>query len=133
VRQAIFGIAAAHHQRHHAVADLPALDVRAECYDFAGDLEPRNIGRAGRRRVEALALHHVGPVDAGSRHLHQDLAGAGVGTARSSDTKASGPPGALMPMAVMRVGSAVIKASISKGRRFCLGGRRLCDNPPGGG
>src|ERR1035441_7019347 len=40
VRQAIFGIAAAHHQRHHAVADLPALDVRAECYDFAGDLEP---------------------------------------------------------------------------------------------
>ena len=93
VRQAIFRIAAADHQGHHAVAELPALDARSQRHDFAGDLEAGNIRRARRRRVEALALHHVGPVDAGGRYLDQDLAIAGVGTARCSGTSTCGPPG----------------------------------------
>ena len=79
MREAIFGVAAADHQRKNAVADFPALDVRSERDDLAGDLEARNIRRAGRRRIEALPLHHVGPVDAGGRDLHQDLARAGRG------------------------------------------------------
>ena len=41
---------------------------------LAGDLEPGNVGRALGRRIEALALHHVRPVDAGGGDLDQHLA-----------------------------------------------------------
>ena len=33
--------------------------------------------RAGRRRVQAAALHHVAAVQPGGVHAHQHLAGAG--------------------------------------------------------
>ena len=82
VRRAIFGIAAADHQRHDLVAELPAPDARAERDHFAGDLEPGNVGRALGRRIVALALHHVRPVDAGGRDLHQHLA---LGPAAAAD------------------------------------------------
>jgi len=42
--------------------------------DLAGKLEARNIRRARGRRIFALALHHVRPVHAGGRDLHQHLA-----------------------------------------------------------
>ena len=77
VRDAVFGIAAARDQRHHLVADLPALHAVAERDDFAGNLEPGNIARAGRRRIVALALHHVRPVHAGGRDLDQHFVWAG--------------------------------------------------------
>ena len=83
---------------------LPARDAGAERDHLAGDLEAGNIGRALRRRIEALALHHVGPVDAGGRTLTRISPAPGVGTGRSSGTSTSGPPGARMAMAVMRVG-----------------------------
>ena len=73
MREAIFGVAAADYQRHHAIAGFPALDAGPERHDLAGDFEARNIRRAGRRRIEALPLHYIRPVDAGGRHLHQDL------------------------------------------------------------
>ena len=40
---------------------------------------PGNVRRARRRRILALALHHVGPVDAGGRDLDQHLARSGFG------------------------------------------------------
>jgi hypothetical protein len=60
-RDAILGIAAAGDER----ADRLALS-RAPG-DGAGDFEPGNGRRPRRRRVEAAALHHVGPVDPGRR------------------------------------------------------------------
>ena len=40
----------------------------------AGDLETRDIGRAGRRRIKALALHHIRPIDPRGRDLDQHFA-----------------------------------------------------------
>ncbi len=77
VRHPIFRVAAAGHERADRVADLPALHVRAERHDLAGKLQSRNVGRAGRRRVMALTLHHVRTVDARGRDLDQHLAGSG--------------------------------------------------------
>jgi hypothetical protein len=79
VRESIFGIATTDHQGHDLVADLPTLHVRSYACNLAGDFEARNIGRAGRGRIIALALHDVGPVDAGGRDFHQNLAGARLG------------------------------------------------------
>ena len=108
VHEAVFGVAAADHQRHHLVADLPARDAGAERDDLAGEFETGNVGRALRRRIEALALHHVRPVDAGGRDLHQHFALAGL---RHRDavpgTSTSGPPGVRMPMAVMVEGTVI--------------------------
>ena len=71
---AVFGIAAARRQRADPVADAPALHARADGRHLAGDLEAGQVGGAGRRRIGALALQHVGPVDAGGAHPDQDLA-----------------------------------------------------------
>ena len=80
VSEAIFGVAAADHQRHDRVAQLPAARLPApQRYDLAGNLQPRNVGGARRRRVETFALHDIGPVDARGRDLNQDLAFAGHG------------------------------------------------------
>jgi hypothetical protein len=57
-----------------AMTQLPARDTGTERDHLAGDLEAGNIRRARRRRIEALALHDVGPVDAGGRDLDQDFA-----------------------------------------------------------
>ena len=51
VRRTIFGVTAADHERHHLVAELPPLHARAQRDHFARDLEPGNVGRAGRRRI----------------------------------------------------------------------------------
>ena len=129
VCRAIFGVAAADHQRHDLVAELPARHAGAERDHLAGDLEPGDVGRALGRRIEALALHHVGPVDAGGRDLDQHLALAGCGNARRSGTSISGPPGARIAIAVMSVGSIV---EIPVWQRFLRCGR-ACDNRGGGG
>ena len=71
---AVLRVAAADHQRHHLVAELPALHARTERRDLAGDFEAGNVGRAFRRRVESLPLHHVRTIDAGGRDLDQDFA-----------------------------------------------------------
>ena len=74
VRGAIFRIAAADHERHHRVAELPLLHAFAERHDRSGNFEPRDIGGALGRRIEALALHHVRSIDARGSDLHQHLA-----------------------------------------------------------
>ena len=63
---------------HHPVAHREALGARARADHLAGQLEARDVRRrAGRRRVEAAALHHVGAVEAGRPDARQHLAGAG--------------------------------------------------------
>jgi hypothetical protein len=73
---AVLRVAAAADQRADRGPDREGLDARAEADDLAGDLEAGHRRRTGRRIVVALALHHVGPVDAGGRDPDQHLARA---------------------------------------------------------
>ena len=63
-------------RRADLVADRPAVDTLAQGLDDPADLEPRDVRLAGRRRVVALALQQVGPVDPGGGDPHEHLAGA---------------------------------------------------------
>ncbi len=72
-RHRVLGVTAATDQRNDAVARLETLDPGADFGHRAGDLEPENFRIAGRRRVIALALDHVGTVDRGVDDLDQDL------------------------------------------------------------
>jgi hypothetical protein len=73
-RCAVLRVAAARDQRADRIARFPALHVGRRGDDLAGDLQPRDRRRARRRVVAALALQHVGPVDAGSVDPDQHLA-----------------------------------------------------------
>ena len=77
--RAVFGIAAAIGQCGDLVAGFPACHAAAEGDDFARDLEPQQIGGAGRRRIKPFTLHHVRAVDAGGGDFDQDFAGSGDG------------------------------------------------------
>ena len=70
----LLGVAAAGQQRADLLAGLPPGDAVAEGGHGARALEARIGRRARRRRVEPLALHEVGPVDACRGHLDQNLA-----------------------------------------------------------
>ena len=49
-----------------------ARRARAARDDLAGELEPGDVlRRAGRRRIEAAPLHHVGAVEPGRPHAHE--------------------------------------------------------------
>ena len=74
------GLAAAGDDRHHAVAQLEALDAAAHADHLAGQLETRDVRRyAGRRRIAPLELHHVGAVEAGGANADEQLAGLRLG------------------------------------------------------
>ena len=68
----------------------------------AGDFQPRQVGHARRHRVQALALQHVGPVDArrAARAISNSPA-PGIGSGRWRGTSTSGPPGCVISMARM--------------------------------
>ena len=70
------------------------VDAEADRDDAARDLEPGNVGGARRRRIFALALQHVGPVDAGGLDRDQHLARAGMRHRPCRRRSISGPPGA---------------------------------------
>jgi phage baseplate assembly protein gpV len=74
-RGAVFGVAAALHQRAHQVAPLERAAGQVAVDDFARHFQARQVGRAGRHRIVAEALQHVGTVDAGGVHLDQHFAG----------------------------------------------------------
>ena len=78
---AVLGVAAAGDERADRVALAPAPGRagagRPDRDDVTGDLETGQVGGARRRRIRPAPLQHVGPVDAGGRHLHQHLARAG--------------------------------------------------------
>ena len=71
-RQGILRITAPGQQRTDALPDqqLAALPGR---HDRAGYFQPRNVRSAGRRRIFALPLQHVGPVHPGGGHADQHL------------------------------------------------------------
>ena len=74
MRDAIFGIAAANHQRANLVADFPVRHARSQRDDLTRDLQSGNIRRALWRRIQTLALHDIGPVDARGGNLDQNFA-----------------------------------------------------------
>ena len=59
-----FGVTAAGHDGADSVAGARPSDIGGSSLDDAGNVEPRQIGSAGRRRVEPLALLDVGTVHA---------------------------------------------------------------------
>ena len=90
------GVPATGEQGAHLVADRPALDALAELGDPAAALEADDVGGAGRRRVEALPLQGVGPVDRRGDDVDQHLAGgraSGRRPRRRTGPRAPGPGG----------------------------------------
>ena len=68
-------LAAAADHGHDAVARLEALRPAPDRHHLAGQLEARDVGRrARRRRIAALELVHVGAVEPGRAHAHEQLA-----------------------------------------------------------
>jgi hypothetical protein len=62
---------------------LNAAAVQLAADDLAGHFQARQVGGARRHRVVALALEHVGTVDAGGMDLDQDFARFQTGMGRS--------------------------------------------------
>ena len=73
VNQAIFRISPARNQRTYFIADLTAFAVFPDSHNFTGDFQSRNRGRIRRRRVTALTLEDVRPVNTGSGHFNQQV------------------------------------------------------------
>ncbi len=74
--EAIFRIASARNQSAHPVANGRAVHTRAQRLHHARHLESGPFGRALRRGIVPLALHAVGAVHAGGRHLDEHFARA---------------------------------------------------------
>ena len=77
------------------------VDALAERGDRAAALQPDDVRRPGRRRVEALPLQDVGAVDRRGRDVDQHLARAGLGSGTSATVRTSGPPGSVAMTARM--------------------------------
>ena len=92
-------VPAAAEQRAHLGADRPAGHPVAERGDPARALQPRVRRGARRRRVVALPLQEVGPVDRAGDDLDEHLAGPGAGSGTSVHSSTSGPPGSRIVMA----------------------------------
>jgi hypothetical protein len=71
---------AAADDRHDAIPLGEPIGPRAATDDLARELEPGDVRwGAGRRGIQAPALHQVGAVDSGGADADEDLAGAGLG------------------------------------------------------
>ena len=80
------GLAAAADDGHDAVATSKRRRRRRRD-DLAGQLQARDVRRrARRRRVAARELEHVGAVEPGRAHAHEQLARLGAGSGCSSTT-----------------------------------------------
>ena len=71
---------------------IRARDARAAGDYAAGNLQAGNIGSTRRRRVSALALHHIGSVDAGGGDVDQHLAMARLGRRPARRDQGIRPP-----------------------------------------
>ena len=82
------GLAAAGHDRHHAVAGLEAGDAGADADHLARQLQARDVlRRAGRRGIAPGQLHHVRAVEPGGLDADEQLAhlGDGIGVLLDDD------------------------------------------------
>jgi hypothetical protein len=79
VHQAELGLTTTPDDGHHSIPLREALGARTAGGDLPGELEARDVGRRARRsRIATAALEHVGRVQAGGAHAHEQLAGAGL-------------------------------------------------------
>ena len=102
---AIFGIAAAGDSAQTWSPSFQRVDAGPSAATSPATSRPGQVGGAGRRRIGALALQHVGPVDAGGRDPDQDLAVARARHGRCSGFSTCGPPGSRIAIAVISAGS----------------------------
>ena len=79
------GVPAAGEQGDARLADLEPADAGPEGGHVPRDLEPDGLAGPRRRRVVALPLHEVGPVDPGPDDVDQHLARAGLGVRHLTD------------------------------------------------
>ena len=78
-RGAVLGVSAPGDERAHSGSDCRRVDAVTERGHGACDLQPGDVRRAGGRRVQSLALHHVGAVHARRLDCDEHLAGTGPG------------------------------------------------------
>ena len=104
VRRAIFGIAAAMHERTDLVARSKARRAGALRGNKTGDLEARQIGSTRRWRIAAQTLRDIRPVDAGGGDLDEDFTRSRARQWPRLGVSTSGGPGSRMAMQVMVCG-----------------------------
>jgi len=85
-----------------------AMDAEPDRDDAPGDFEPGNVRGAGRWRVAALALMDVGRLTPAAATSISTSPAAGSGIGRLTGRNTSGAPGAVISIAVMVVGIALI-------------------------
>jgi hypothetical protein len=85
----IFSLAAATDDAENAIAGLyRADDVGSQGVDFTGVFETRNFrGRAGRSRIDPLALQQVSPIQSAGPHTNADLVASRLGRWQLADFK----------------------------------------------
>ncbi len=88
-----FRVPTARQQGADRVADLPPLDVGTDDDDAPRDLEPGPRRCAGGRRVAALALEDVRPVDPGRDDVDEELSRPGLYLRGVRPRKDLGPTG----------------------------------------
>ena len=70
----LLGVPASAENAHHPIPDLQRANTFATTFDFAGELQPRNLlGHAGRGGVEAASLKQIGAIDPGCAHANDDV------------------------------------------------------------
>ena len=77
---AIVRVAAPGDQRRHLCAEAVNPRVRPKRRHFPGNFQTEHVGHPGRRRIMALALMDIGPIDACGFDSDQNLALARNGT-----------------------------------------------------
>ena len=68
-------VAAAGEQRHRAIADVPAADVRSDLDHLARAFQAEDRGGAGRRRIVAFALEQIGAIHRRRAHANAQFVG----------------------------------------------------------
>ena len=72
----VVGLCAAARDAEHAITDRERVDLGSDRSDDTGELHTRDVCRhAGRRGIEAGALHQIGPVQPGAVDAHHRTVG----------------------------------------------------------
>jgi hypothetical protein len=67
------------------------LSALSSLDDLTRNFEPKDVGRAGRRRIGSALLQHVGPVHARSGDMDQYFAGTWPRNRSLDDLEAAAP------------------------------------------